>query len=88
MAERKSLDELAKIIDKASQEVEIGARYMHYKQLYYIVENVAILEATNGPAVIYRAEYDKRLLFIRPLSVWLEAVEWQGEAVPRFRRAD
>ena len=86
--EHKTLEELAALLDAARLQVEVGARYMHYKQMYYTVEDIAILEATNEPAVIYRAEYDKRLVFVRPLSAWLETVEWQGKMVPRFIKVE
>jgi hypothetical protein len=82
----KTLNELAEILDDARRKVEIGGRYMHYKQLYYVVEDVVIWEATDEAAIIYRAEYDPRLVFARSLSVWLETVEIKGKATPRFTK--
>jgi hypothetical protein len=33
---------------------------------------------------VYRAEYGEHIIFVRPLNVWLETVEWEGEQVFRF----
>lgn len=84
--DRKTPDELAEVLASASKKVELGASYAHYKGGRYKVEAVALLEATNEPAVVYRAEYDQRLVFIRPFSIWQEKVEWQGKLVPRFAK--
>lgn len=82
----KTLDELAALLAGARQKVEIGGRYMHYKQLYYVVKDLVICEATNEVAVIYQAEYDPRLTFSRALDIWLETVEVDGKTVPRFAK--
>ena len=81
---RKTLDELAKLLDEAQQKIEVGGQYMHYKQLHYIVKDLVIWEETDEVAVIYQAEYDSRLTFARPLTVWLETVEVNGQTVSRF----
>jgi hypothetical protein len=36
--------------------------------------------------VIYHANYNAGHTFIRPLTVWLEEVEWKGQTVPRFKK--
>jgi hypothetical protein len=79
-----SPDELHQLLVAANERVVVGATYAHYKGQQYTVTGLAILEATNEPAVIYRADYDLRLTFIRPLAVWLETVEVDGTVVPRF----
>lgn len=73
-------------IEKAKQQVKVGGRYTHFKNPAhtYIVLGVAILESTVEPVVIYQAEYGDRLTFVRPVDVWLETVEKEGEQVPRF----
>lgn len=84
-------DELAKIVDDAKQHVEVGAKYAHYKhpndQFYTILE-VALLEANDEPVVVYRAEYGANIIFVRPLSVWLETVEVDGQVLSRFAKVD
>ncbi len=78
--------DLAKEIAAAKLKVTIGATYMHYKgaDKVYKVISLGFLEASNELCVIYQAAYGERLTFIRPLSVWLEQVEWQDKMVPRF----
>ena len=72
VAERKSQKSLDQKIKEAAGHVEIGARYMHYKQQSYKVLDIALLEETNEPCVIYRAEYGLHVTFIRPLRNWIE----------------
>jgi hypothetical protein len=82
-----SQDELAALVQEASTKVEIGATYAHYKHPdddFYVVKGIALIEANDEPAVIYEAQYGAKITFIRPVSVWCEAVEWNGEQVPRF----
>lgn len=79
-----SQGELAGWLDLAKQQVTVGARYRHYKDKTYTVRDVAFLETTNEPCVIYQANYGSHVTWIRPLSDWLAEVEWQGKKVPRF----
>ena len=80
-----SFDQLDDMIKVAARDVTVGGTYRHYKGQTYTVTGLAILEATNEPAVIYRASYDERLAFVRALSVWQETVEVDGKSVPRFQ---
>ena len=85
----KPLAELHQALRAAGSQVEVGARYAHYKSPDhpYRVTGFAILEATDEVAVLYEVqEADQRVVFARPLSSWLETVEWQGRTVPRFAR--
>lgn len=61
---------------------------MHYKGNLYQIIALALIEATNEPAVIYKALYGNELQFIRPISDWRMTVAWQGETVPRFQLID
>lgn len=73
---------------EAKKLVEVGAIYSHYKypENTYQVINLGFIEATDDVCVIYQAKYDPELIFVRPLSSWLETPEWQGEVVPRFKK--
>lgn len=87
--DHKPLADLVEEIQKAGQEVEVGALYGHYKnpQDPYKVTGFAILEATDEVAVLYQVlEGEHCVTFVRPLHVWLETVEWQGRVVPRFTK--
>ena len=80
-------EQLADMLKKAAQQVIVGARYKHYKNKYYVVEKLAILESTDEVAVLYRADYGANVPFVRPLKSWLEHVTVDGISVPRFRQA-
>lgn len=83
-----SQDELSEVISKAKQQVTVGALYTHYKSkdMVYRVKDVVIQESDNQPCVIYQAQYGNKLTFSRPLSVWLEKVEINGDLVHRFTK--
>lgn len=76
-----------KLADLATR-VPIGSRYYHYKNpnRFYTVVAHGIIEATEEPAVSYQADYDDKIIWIRPLSVFLEPIEWEGKTVARFTR--
>lgn len=80
--------ELKVRLDQAKKQVEIGAKYKHFKADHkiYTVLNLAFQEQDNALCVIYQAEYEERLVFSRPLTSWLEVVNWQNKKVPRFTK--
>lgn len=79
---------LAAEVARAKTKVTIGATYQHYKGVdkLYTVLGLGFVEATNELCVIYQAQYGKQLTFLRPVTVWLETIEWQGQTVPRFKK--
>jgi hypothetical protein len=66
-----------------SEQLEPG-RYRHYKGGEYQVIEVAIHSETEELLVIYRPLYGEGRLWARPLEMFLETVEIDGEQVPRF----
>lgn len=58
--------------------------YRHYKGNEYLVYEVATHSETEEALVIYRPLYGAQALWARPLSMWDEMVQWQGQALPRF----
>jgi len=80
--------DLAQQIEAARQKVTVGAKYRHYKgaDKTYAVMGLGFIEEDEELCVIYRAEYGEKLTFIRPLTVWIEQVEWGGKTVPRFAK--
>lgn len=84
MHDKESQDQLSVRLAKAAEQVAVGARYMHYKQLSYKVLAIALREEDNEPCVVYQAEYDDSLTWIRPVGNWLEEVEVEGKKVKRF----
>lgn len=86
LGQQLSEDEISDQIRAAAEQVAIGAIYLHYKQKTYKVLGLGTFEATGEPCVIYMALYGQNLTFIRPVSAWLEEVEWQGKTVKRFTK--
>lgn len=58
--------------------------YRHYKGNLYEVVDVATHSETEERLVVYRALYGERGLWVRPLAMFTETVEVDGETVPRF----
>lgn len=86
MHKKESQAELAARLAKATQQVTVGARYMHYKQLSYKVLALALREEDNEPCVVYQAEYGAEVIWIRPVANWIERVEVAGKRVQRFTK--
>lgn len=59
-------------------------RYRHYKGGEYDVLGVATHSETEEPLVVYRPLYGEGGLWVRPLAMFVETVELEGEVVPRF----
>lgn len=64
-------------------EVKFG-RYRHFKGGEYEVLHIARHSETEEPLVVYRALYGDGGVWVRPLSMWNESVEYNGEKVLRF----
>ncbi len=69
-----------------NNQLKLG-EYEHYKGKRYRVLGVAKHSETNEDLVMYEALYDNELsrLWVRPLKMFLEDVEIDGQRVPRFR---
>lgn len=80
--------ELERQIKDAEAVIRVGGTYQHYKgaDKLYKVLGIAVNEADEVLTVIYQAQYGKHLTFLRPVTSWLETVEWNGEPVPRFKK--
>lgn len=83
-----SSEALADKLSEAGREVEVGARYTHYKDpsKEYLVKSLGILEATDEVAVVYEAQYGDKVSFIRPFESFCAAVAVDGVLTPRFRK--
>lgn len=60
-------------------------KYRHFKGKEYELICTATHSETLEPMVVYRALYGEFGVWVRPLSMWNEPVEHDGEKVPRFR---
>ncbi len=59
-------------------------RYRHFKGKEYEVLGVARHSETQEELVVYRALYSDFGLWVRPVSMWNEAVERDGKTFRRF----
>jgi hypothetical protein len=73
-------------LKKAASKVKVGKLYYHYKNpdATYKVLRLAITESDDTVCVVYEAQYDKRLVFVRPLRSWLGTVQLGDAVVQRF----
>lgn len=62
--------------------------YQHFKGAMYRVMHLAHHSETQEPLVIYRALYGDKGVWARPLSMFSETVERDGETRPRFAYLD
>lgn len=60
-------------------------KYRHYKGNDYQVLGVATHSEDETKLVVYRPLYGEGALWVRPLEMFLESVELDGKAVPRFQ---
>jgi hypothetical protein len=79
---------LTKEIESAKELITVGAKYRRHKSSdkIYRVTGLGFLESNDELCVIYQAQYGEHLTFLRPLTVWLEKVGWEGKIVPRFSK--
>ena len=59
--------------------------YQHFKGNYYELIDFAIDSETLEEMIIYQALYGEKKLWVRPLKMWDELVEYNGEKVRRFK---
>lgn len=64
--------------------------YQHYKGNLYEVIGIGHHSETLEELIVYRALYDspefgKNAIWVRPMAMFLEEVEWQGKKLPRFK---
>ena len=61
------------------QKIKIHGIYKHYKGNLYIVEDIGYNSETLEKMVIYRALYEDNKLWIRPLSMFYDKVNKNGQ---------
>ena len=64
--------------------LKIG-RYRHYKGNEYEVIGVAKHSEDETNLVVYRPLYGEKCLWVRPLDMFVETVEVDGETKARFK---
>lgn len=61
-----------------------SGRYRHFKGREYEVVGVAKHSETEEEYVVYRPSYESDQLWIRPVAMFSEKVQHQGQEVDRF----
>lgn len=61
-------------------------RYQHYKGGLYDVVGTVRHSETLEPMTLYRALYGEQGLWVRPAAMFLETIELNGKAQPRFAK--
>lgn len=63
-------------------------KYKHYKGREYEVLGVAKHSESLEELVVYKALYGKGQLWVRPLKMFEEEVDVDGQKIPRFKYLD
>lgn len=71
--------------EKGQTGIPLG-RYRHYKGKEYEVIAVARHSETLEELVVYKALYGEGQVWVRPLGMFVETVNVDGDEVPRFSR--
>jgi len=64
--------------------LKIGKKYRHFKGNEYLVMHIAKHSETLEELVVYQALYGEMGVWVRPLNMFLEQVEVNGQMVNRF----
>lgn len=59
--------------------------YEHYKGQHYQVFHVATHSETAEKLVVYQCLYGDYSMWVRPLAMFMESIESDGQVVPRFK---
>lgn len=77
------------------KDLEIGAKYRHYKNKNHIYEIIGVARnsETLEEMVVYKAlyeseEFGKDCLWVRPKELFLENVVIDGKEIKRFEKID
>lgn len=68
-------------------EIKLGGVYQHYKGMNYLVHDLARHSETMEWMVVYECLYEnpKGKIWVRPMDMFLESVEFEGQTVQRFK---
>lgn len=84
MSDHLSDEQLSALWDRFDRPAA-GSHYRHYKGGIYEIVATGFLEASETPCVIYRP-LKKQTIWVRTTQNFLEAVEYDGQTLPRFTK--
>jgi hypothetical protein len=84
MLKHESIDQIQAGWDEFERPAD-GEQYRHYKGGEYEIVATGFFESTTTPCVIYRSVED-HVTWVRSARNFLEALEYDGETVPRFSK--
>lgn len=70
--------------DLKPAQVPLG-RYRHFKGNLYDLVEIAHHSETLEPMAVYRALYGEKGLWVRPLAMFLETIQRDGQELQRFQ---
>lgn len=68
--------------------IKVGKKYKHYKGKEYVVLHLAKHTETLEDIVVYQALYGTQDVWVRPLKMFIEQVQINGNTVNRFEECD
>jgi hypothetical protein len=68
--------------------IKTGKKYRHFKGKEYLVLHIAKHSETLEELVVYQALYGERGIWVRPLNMFAEQVEVNGNLVNRFEEIE
>lgn len=83
-----SEDTLLARLEKARHMIDFDTHYFHWKSpdKFYIIKDLALLEADEEPGVVYRAQYGRRLTWVRAISDFFSEQEKEdGKKTVKFK---
>jgi len=79
---------MLKPLSEAAKSLEKDGIYEHYKGMRYQLLAVGRHSETLEEVVIYQALYGEGDIWVRPLEMFIENIDKDGETLPRFKRVD
>ena len=70
--------------NKTLRTIKVNTKYKHFKGNEYLVLYIAKHSETLEEMVVYQALYGERGIWVRPLEMFLEKIERDGNIFNRF----
>lgn len=64
-----------------------GQKFQHYKGGLYEIVATGFIEDSEAPCVVYRS-LEKDIVWVRTAKDFLQSIEYDGVAQPRFKQLD